>query len=148
MPWFMSKNGQTVHEDIVKICFYQLVCHKLLESSMERLYRILSQVPLNTDYKFGSYTEAMSKLFNKELWESIICNRKHDFASIMCSAADLIDKLPYMFPGSSLINDTCLKKLQKFINTKLNSELSSSIIKNKLGYWNMEYYFPTYFISF
>lgn len=144
VPWFMSKNGQTVNEDIVKICFYQLVCHKLLGSSQERLYQVLSKVPLYSDYEFGNYTEAISRLFNERLWKNIICNRKNEFARNMCTAVDLIDKIPntFLVPNLPLIKATCFMNLQKYLDNKLDSELSKQIVSKKINYSDCNYYFP------
>lgn len=149
LPWVISKEGQTVHEDIVKICFYQVVCHKLLDSNDERLYHILLQVPIYTDYQFGNYTEAISKLFDLELWECIIANRKYDFADKMCGAANLIEQFPSYLLLSKLLQSFCMKKLQNYLEEKLNEEQAAMIINNNLHlYWNKELYFPRRHIQF
>lgn len=149
LPWFISKEGQMVHEDIVKICFYQLVCHKLLGSDIERLYHILFQVPIHTDYQLGNYTEAVSRLFPSELWDCIIANRKHNFASKMCGVANRIEQFPHYMLLSTMVQSSCMNKLKKYLTEKLNEEQATLIIeKNVHPYWNMEYYFPYKYIPF
>lgn len=132
-PWFLTEKGKTVHGDIVRIQYYQCVLHTLLGSDSECIVRLLQQIPLYTDYQFGMYTDAVSRLFDTEEWENILIYRKYYFIENMCCAADMIDRMPYLFPGSTLINDGCLKRLQRFLETRVDAGLAKVIVEQRLN---------------
>lgn len=79
------------------------------------------------------YTDAVSRLFDTEEWENILIYRKYYFIENMCCAADMIDRMPYLFPGSTLINDGCLKRLQRFLETRVDAGLAKVIVEQRLN---------------
>ena len=46
MPWIYSKESQDIYNDMVKIAFYQVVCHKMLKNNNDKLCAVLNQIPL------------------------------------------------------------------------------------------------------
>ena len=92
MPWIYSKESQDIYNDMVKIAFYQVVCHKILKNSNDKLCAVLNQIPAITDYSFGAYTEVIKKLLGEERFEPISLNRRQEFIRGIYPWAKLIAK--------------------------------------------------------
>lgn len=61
----------------------------------------------------------------------------------------MIEAFPNNVLLTTIIQSFCMKKLQNFLEERLNKEEAAIIIKKNVHpYWNMEDYFPRKFIRF
>lgn len=104
MPWIYSKESQNIYNDMVKIAFYQMMCHKMLENKNDKLCSIIAQVPAITDYSFGVYTEIIKELLGEEQFEHILLNRRQAFIKDIRPWAEMIAK-----PHTSTMYDVSVK---------------------------------------
>lgn len=132
-PWFLTEKGKTVHGDIVRIQYYQCVLHTLLGSDSECIVRLLQQIPPIYGLSVWHVYGCGFQIICTEEWENILIYRKYYFIENMCCAADMIDRMPYLFPGSTLINDGCLKRLQRFLETRVDAGLAKVIVEQRLN---------------
>jgi len=92
MPWIYSKESQMIYNDMVKIAFYQMVCHIILENKNEKLCSVVKQIPAVTDYSFGEYTEGIRELLGEEQFENILFYRRQEFIRNVSPWAEMIAK--------------------------------------------------------
>lgn len=121
MPWIYSKESQEIYNDMVKIVFYQIVCHKMLENENEKLHSIVNRIPAITDYSFGAYTEGIENLLGKEQFQNILSYRQQNFIRSVRPFAEMLAK-----PHTLSMYDLSVKTMRLAIKREIPGSYTES----------------------